>query len=192
MTSIPEPSFSILASELPANSIFWVFGRSLLIGIIAAVIYYASPMRLMCILANAVADAETLKVSTIREALLRSSLSHYAILFCILNIRRTVTISGVDSITVSLVVKAQHRRSIIDLGDIQCGEGGRQSGAYDGLPCLVQILVAERHDMLRLVFEYDSVNMTRASHQYKELGNIHGHSVPGCLLYWMQNVGLGM
>ncbi|KAJ7880041.1 hypothetical protein B0H14DRAFT_3858294 [Mycena olivaceomarginata] len=104
MPSLPEASLSIIASDLPVNSTPWVVGGGLSLMIGTA--YYASPQRLTRVLVDTMADVKKkyleavengvlcasdahtagtfsslqLEVSTIRQASLHSSLSHYAML----------------------------------------------------------------------------------------------------------------
>ncbi|KAF8216717.1 hypothetical protein K438DRAFT_1747900 [Mycena galopus ATCC 62051] len=115
MSSIPS-SLAILAST--SSSTAWVIGGGLLFIGTAGTIYHMSPMRLTRILVNTIADAEKshldaiengaicaydveaaetlsilqFKVSTIREASLRSSLFPFSALCDIFNIRRSLTI----------------------------------------------------------------------------------------------------
>ncbi|KAJ7690462.1 hypothetical protein B0H14DRAFT_2652394 [Mycena olivaceomarginata] len=95
MPSLPEASLSIIASDFPVNSTPWAVGGGLSLMIGAA--YYASPQRLTRVLVDTMADVKKsiskpsrmgswtfsslqLEVSTIRQASLHSSLSHYAML----------------------------------------------------------------------------------------------------------------
>ncbi|KAJ6518993.1 hypothetical protein C8R45DRAFT_1085059 [Mycena sanguinolenta] len=114
MSSIPEASLSILASN--STTTLW---DVLCIGIIGVIIYYVSPMRLTRVLVTAIADTEKtyfaavengvlsvsteidaaerlsvlqLKVSTIRETSLRSSLSTLSALRDMFNIYRSVAV----------------------------------------------------------------------------------------------------
>ncbi|KAJ6518958.1 hypothetical protein C8R45DRAFT_1116833 [Mycena sanguinolenta] len=114
MSSIPEASLSILASNLTTTP--WSL---LCIVVVGGTIYYASPMRLTSVLVTALADTEKtylatvengvlsasteidaaerlsvlqLKVSTIRETSLRSSLSALSALCDTFNIRRSVAV----------------------------------------------------------------------------------------------------
>ncbi|KAJ7879998.1 hypothetical protein B0H14DRAFT_3770003 [Mycena olivaceomarginata] len=117
MPSLPDASLSILAADLQVDSTPWAATGGLLLVVATGSIYYASPQRLTRILVDAMADvkkayleaiengalcttdahtAETfaslqLEVSTIRQASLLSSLSHYAMLCDVLK-GRTFTI----------------------------------------------------------------------------------------------------
>ncbi|KAJ6518975.1 hypothetical protein C8R45DRAFT_1085037 [Mycena sanguinolenta] len=118
MASLPETSLSLL-SESNSTSPPWTFtGALLAISVAAPGLYYASPTRLTRVLVSALADAEKayltaaengvvcastidvaerlsvlqLKVSTLREASLRSSLSLLSTLCDTFNIRRSVAV----------------------------------------------------------------------------------------------------
>ncbi|KAF7370465.1 hypothetical protein MSAN_00678300 [Mycena sanguinolenta] len=114
MSSIPEASLSVFASN--STPIPW---GVLVASVAVAGIYFVSPMRLTRVLVIAIADAEKsylaavengvlsasteidtgerlsmlqLKVSTIRETSLRSSLSTFSALCDMFNIRRSVAV----------------------------------------------------------------------------------------------------
>ncbi|KAJ6518965.1 hypothetical protein C8R45DRAFT_1116866 [Mycena sanguinolenta] len=116
MSTIPEASLSVFASNL--TPIAWGL---LLAGVSVAGIYYVSPIRLTRVLVIAIADAEKsylaavengvlsasteidtgerlsvdrlqLRVSTIRETSLRSSLSTLSAFYDMFNIRRSVAV----------------------------------------------------------------------------------------------------
>ncbi|KAF7370455.1 hypothetical protein MSAN_00677200 [Mycena sanguinolenta] len=116
MSTVSEASLAILASNSSSISTSWVL---VLTSLSAAGLYYASPIRLSRVLVAAIADTEKiyltaaengilctsaavdmaerlsalqLKVSALREASLRSSLSSLSGLYNMFNIRRSVTI----------------------------------------------------------------------------------------------------
>ncbi|KAJ6518969.1 hypothetical protein C8R45DRAFT_1065811 [Mycena sanguinolenta] len=118
MSTLPETSLSLL-SESNSTSPPWTFtGALLAISVASACLYYASPPRLMRVLVSGLADAEKaylaaaengvvcastvdvaerlsvlqLKVSTLREASLRSSLSLLSTLYDTFSLRRSVAI----------------------------------------------------------------------------------------------------